>query len=61
MTFADEPTRQAWVSLTQAKHARLAKARTIAVEAAWRDLPTNEQARYLEWAYQALTKEERTN
>lgn len=61
MTFPDEPTKQAWVSLTQEKHARMVKAREMAKEAAWRDLPTNEQSRYFEWAYQAVKAEERTN
>lgn len=61
MIFPDEKTERSWVSLTQEKHARLAKARAVAIEAAWRDLPTNEQARYIELAYQAVKAEERTN
>ena len=58
---ADERTKDALIALTQAKHARLAKAREMAKEAAWRDLPTNKQSRYFEFAYQALKAEERTN
>lgn len=58
---ADERTKDALIALTQAKHSRMAKALEIAKEAAWRDLPTNEQSRYFEWAYQAIKAEERTN
>lgn len=54
---------EAWIALTQEKHARMAKARELAKEAAFRDLPRNEQVRYVEFAYHALkqVEKERTN
>ena len=61
MNFPDERTEQAWVSLTQEKHLRFSRALEAAKEAAWRDLPTNERARYFDWAYQAVKQEERSN
>lgn len=63
MRFQDARTESAWISLRLFEHQRLVKARAIAVEAAWRDLPINEQSRYFEWAYDALATEdkERTN
>ena len=59
--IADEPTQRAYIALTQEKHSRMAKARELAKEAAWRDLPANERDRYFGWAYQAFKAEERTN
>lgn len=63
MTFADDRTKQAWVSLKQAEHAQMTKALELARRTAWLDLPPNEQVRYMEWAYAALKAEdkERTN
>jgi hypothetical protein len=55
--------RHAYLALAQEKHARMAKARELAKEAAFRDLPRNEQVRYVEFAYHALkqVEKERTN
>ena len=63
MIFPNTATALAWIAFTQAQHLRIAKAREMAKEAAWRDLPPNEQSRYFEWAYQAVktVEKERTN
>lgn len=58
MKFQNAETEQAWVALTQAEHARVAKAWVYAKEAAFLDLPRNEQVRYFDWAYAAIKQEE---
>lgn len=59
MNFPDEQTERAYLALHQEKHTRLARARQIAMDAAWRDLPANEQDAYMDCAYRALRQTEK--
>lgn len=61
MTFRDEEVNRMWVAIQEAKRRQLLKALEVAQEAAWGDLPRNEQERYLQFGLQAIKDEEAVN
>ena len=61
MIFRDEEVNRMWVAIATAKRQQLLKALAVAQEAAWGDLPRNEQERYLQMALKAVKEEEVVN
>ena len=61
MTFRDEDVNRMWVALQAAKRRQLVEALQVAKDAAWGDLPKNEQERYLKFGLEAVKAEEAVN